>query len=94
MDPEAKTGSKFKTLTLSEAEDAPAVAVIVTEWPAKMVEAGEYRPEADIGPVEPVPPAKPLTDQTAVAEAPPTRALYCAVPPSLTWVGPVRDTCA
>jgi hypothetical protein len=41
-DPEAKMGSGFKILTLKLAEPVvPVVALMVTEWPAKMVDAGE-----------------------------------------------------
>jgi hypothetical protein len=58
-----------------------------------MVDAGEYIPEAEIGPVELVPPAKPSTDHaTAELPAPLTSALYCAWPPSLTWDGPIMET--
>jgi hypothetical protein len=96
IEPEAKIGSGLSTFTLSEAEDAGAdsvVAVIVIEWPAQMVDAGEYLPAADIGPVELLPPAMPLTDHTTGVVAPPSEALYCAVPPSLTLDGPARETC-
>jgi hypothetical protein len=51
--------------------------------------------EAEIVPVALVPPATPLTDHTtAELMTPLTRALYCALPPSLTCVGPVREICA
>ncbi len=46
-----------------------------------------------MGPVELVPPADPLTDHTMAPLAIPlTRALYCAVPPSLTCAGPFTET--
>jgi hypothetical protein len=57
------------------------------------VEAGEYRPVADIAPVALAPCTVPLTDQTIVGLLTPlTTALYCAVAPNLTWVGPLRET--
>jgi hypothetical protein len=43
-EPAVKVGSWLRTLTLSEAEDAgfaTVVALIVTEWPEKIVAAGE-----------------------------------------------------
>jgi hypothetical protein len=95
-EPEAKIGSGLSTLTLSEAEDAGAdsvVAVIVIEWPAQIVDAGEYLPAGDIGPVESLPPAMSLTDHTTGVVAPPSEAVYCALPPSLTVDGPPRATC-
>jgi len=94
-EPEVKSGSGLSTLTLREAEDADVdsvVALIVIEWPAQIVDAGEYRPAADIGPVELVAPAKPFTDHTTGVVTPPAVALYCAVPPSLTADGPLRET--
>jgi hypothetical protein len=96
-EPEVKSGSGLSTLTLREAEDAgvdSVVALIVIEWPAQIVDAGEYRPAADIGPVELVPPVKPFTDHTTGVVTPPAEALYCAVLPSLTVDGPLRETCA
>jgi hypothetical protein len=57
------------------------------------VEAGEYKPDADIEPVALVPFTKPLTDQTIAGLLTPlTTALYCAVAPNLTWDGPLRET--
>jgi hypothetical protein len=96
-DPDSKTGSKFRSLTLNEAEDAPGVPVvapIVTEWPAMIVDTGVYMPEVDMGPVEAVPPTTPLTDHTAGVGTPATRALYCALPPNLIRSGPLIDSCA
>jgi hypothetical protein len=89
-DPEDRTGNTFSTLTLSEADAtgfATVAAAIVTEWPGTIVEEGEYMPETDIRPIEALPPVTVLTDHTT-ADA----ALYCAVPPSVTWEGPVTDT--
>jgi hypothetical protein len=94
IDTEERTGSTFKILMPKEAEDPLIVAVMVTEWPAKIVWAGEYKPVVDIGPVEPVPPVKPLADHTGVTGAPSTWALNCALPPSRTVDGPLIDTCA
>jgi hypothetical protein len=89
-DPEERTGNTFSTLTLSEEETTGFVAVaaaIVTEWPGMIAEEGEYRPEADIRPIEALPPVMALTDHTT-----PDAALYCALAPSLTSAGPVTDT--
>ena len=52
-----------------------------------IAEEGEYRPEADIRPIEALPPVMALTDHTT-----PDAALYCALAPSLTSAGPVTDT--
>ena len=96
-DPDSKTGSKFRSLTLNEAEDAPGVLVVapmVTEWPAMIVDTGVYMPEVDMGPVEAVPPTTPLTDHTAGVGTPATRALYCAFTPNLIRSGPLIDSCA
>ncbi len=96
MEPETNMGSGLRTLTLSVAEAAgvdSVVTLIFTECPAQIVAAGEYRPEADIGPVVVLPSIKPLTDQTTTESVEPlSRALYCASPPSLTSVGPTIET--
>jgi hypothetical protein len=89
-DPEDRTGNTFSTWTLSEEETtgfATVAAAIVTEWPGMIVEEGEYLPEADIRPIEALPPVIVLTDHTT-----PDAALYCALLPSLTWEGPVTVT--
>jgi len=44
-------------------------------------------PEAEIRPIEALPPVMVLTDHMT-----PDAALYCPLPPSLTWDGPVTDT--
>jgi hypothetical protein len=96
MVPEEKVGSWFRILTLSEAEKAGVelvVTPIVTECPAQMVEAGEYNPALVIGPVLLFPSVNPFTDQTTAESGTPfTMALYCALPPSLTSVGPEMET--
>jgi hypothetical protein len=93
--PEVRLGSGLRILTLIEAEDEgfdSVVARIVTERPIQATE-GEYTPEADIGPVELEPPARPLTDHTTSEVATSlTRALYCATLPSLTCDGPRMET--
>ena len=89
-DPEDRIGNTFSTWTLSEEVTigfAAVVAAIVTDLPGTIVEDGEYRPEADIRPIEALPPVMVLTDHTT-----PDAALYCALPPSLTWEGPVTVT--
>jgi hypothetical protein len=88
-------GSGLSTLTVSAAEETGwdrVAAPIVTECPAKMIVPGEYIPEAEIVPLPLVPPATPLTDHTtAELTTPLISALYCALPPSLTCVGPVTE---
>src|SRR5271156_5330700 len=60
-----------------------------------MMEPGAYIPEVEIVPLELVPPATPLTDHTTAELAMPLiSALYCALPPSLTCVGPVTEIVA
>lgn len=89
-DPEDRIGNTFSTWTLSEEVTigfAAVAAAIVTDLPGTNVEDGEYRPEADIRPIEALPPVMVLTDHTT-----PDAALYCALPPSLTWEGPVTAT--
>jgi hypothetical protein len=95
IEPEVKIGRGLRTLTVSDPEDTGIDVVfadISIEWPANIVVAGEYDPEVEIKPVEPVPPTKPLTDHTTLLATPFTAALYCAWLPSLTSVGPVRET--
>jgi hypothetical protein len=89
-DPEDRTGNTFSTWTLSEEETtgfATVAMAIVTECPGTIVGDGEYRPEAEIKPTAALPPVMVLTDQTT-----PDGAVYCALPPSLTWEGPVTVT--
>jgi hypothetical protein len=89
-DPEDRTGNTFSTLTLSEEEAAgfaTVAAAIVTERPGTIVKEGEYRPAADIRPVEAFPPVMLLTDH-----ATPGAALYCVLAPNLTWAGPITGT--
>lgn len=94
-EPEVRLGSGLRILTVIEAEEggvSSVVALIVTEWPAQILE-GEYTPEADIGPVELGPPTTPLTDHTtSVAMAPLMSARYCVSLPSLACAGPRRET--
>lgn len=94
-EPEVRVGSGLSTLTLSKPEDAgvdSVVAPILTEWPAGIVDAGEYTPSAEIRPVKLVPPATPSTDHTTETALSPTEALYRALPPSLTVDGPATET--
>jgi hypothetical protein len=82
-EPEVRVGSGLSTLTLSKPEDAgvdSVVAPILTEWPAGIVDAGEYTPSAEIRPVKLVPPATPSTDHTTETALSPTDALYRALP--------------
>ena len=95
-EPEAKIGSGLRTLTVSDADNAgfdTVIAVTVTDWPAEIVDGGEYNPEAEIGPVEPVPPAKPLTDHRTAPNPLLRGVMYCAEAPSLTRLGPSRGIC-
>jgi hypothetical protein len=83
-------------LTASDADNAgfdTVNAVTETDCPAEIVDAGEYNPEAEIGPVEPVPPATPLTDHRTAPNSLLSGVLYCAEAPSLTRVGPSRGIC-
>src|ERR1700733_637709 len=66
-DPEDRIGNTFSTWTLSEEETigfAAVAAAIVTDLPGTIVEDGEYRPEADMRPIEALPPVMVLTDHT------------------------------
>jgi len=81
-DPEDRTGNTFSTLTLSDEEPtgfATVAAAIVTESPGTIAKEGEYRPEADIRPIEALPPVMLLTDHKT-----PGAALYCVLAPNLT----------
>jgi hypothetical protein len=89
-DPEDRIGNTFSTWTLREEETigfAAVAAAIVTELPGTIVKDGEYKPDWDIRPIDTLPPGMLLTDHTT-----PDVALYWAVPPSLTWEGPVTVT--
>ena len=88
-------GSGLRTLTVIAVEETgcdKVLAVIVTEWPAPIVDEGEYTPEVVIRPVVVLPPAKPLTNQATGVGAPPKVALYCALLPCLIWVEPIIET--